>query len=201
MSTGVITLEELEESVDYLRQCGCKQLILLKCTSTYPASAEDSHLRTISDMQERFGCFVGVSDHTLGVGVSLAAVACGAKVIEKHLTLRRSDGGVDATFSLEPEEFKVLVEESQKAFLALGKVNYLLGEKEKKSRMFKRSIFVVEPVKKGQMFEPRHLKVIRPAEGLPSKYYEQVIGQKAACDIYPGTALEWSMVVRSEVQI
>lgn len=194
MSTGVTTLEELTDSVAYLRKQGCKELILLKCTSTYPASAVDSHLRTIQDMYQRFDCYIGVSDHTLGIGASIAAVACGAKVIEKHLTLKRSDGGVDSSFSLEPDEFKALVEESKKAFLALGKVNYALSEKEANSRKFKRSIFVIEPLVSGQVIEPRHLKVIRPATGLEPKYFDDVVGLKAACDVKAGTPLEWKMV-------
>lgn len=195
MSTGVTPLEELKESVHFLRKSGCKNLILLKCTSTYPASPIDSHLRTIPHMRELFDSPVGISDHTLGISASLAAVALGACVIEKHLTLKRADGGVDSSFSLEPSEFKSLTEEAEKAFQALGRVNYDLSEKETKSRMYKRSIFVVKSVKKGQRIEKDHLQIIRPSTGLSSKHYEEVQGKIAAEDIEAGTPLQWSMIL------
>lgn len=194
MSTGVCTLQELTDSIAYLRKWGCKDLVLLKCTSTYPASPVDSHLKTIPDMKERFGCYVGVSDHTLGIGASLCAIALGAKVVEKHLTLKRSDGGVDASFSLEPHEFKLLVEEAKNTFEALGEVRYEQSEKEQKSRLYKRSIFIVETIKQGDVLQEHHLKVIRPSSGLAPKYYEQVLGKKVLCNIEPGTPLTWEML-------
>lgn len=194
MSTGVATIADVAAAVDVLRNANCQELILLKCTSTYPASPESTNIRTIPHMANLFDCHVGLSDHTLGIGVSVASVALGAKVIEKHFTLDRKDGGVDSAFSLEPHELKLLVEESERAFLALGKVNYEMTEKEKNSLQFKRSIYVVKPVKKGEKFSATNLKVIRPALGLEPKHFEEVIGKTASVDIEEGTPLSWGLV-------
>jgi pseudaminic acid synthase len=189
MSTGVSTQEDIEESIKVLREAGCKQLVILKCTSTYPATPENTNLNTIPKFRELFKCIVGLSDHTMGIGASVAAVALGARVIEKHFTLRRADGGVDSAFSLEPEELKALVVESERAFLALGKVFIGLQKAEEKSLLFKRSIYISAPVKKGESISEKNIKIIRPALGLAPKYYDTVIGKKANKDLSPGTPL------------
>jgi pseudaminic acid synthase len=189
VSTGVSTLEDIMESVQVLRKAGCKDIILLKCTSTYPATPENTNLRTIPDMYEKHKCIIGLSDHTMGTGVSVAAVALGARVIEKHFTLRRADGGVDSAFSLEPEELNALVVETERAFLALGKVQYGIQPSEEKSVLFKRSIYVSKDIKAGEILSIENLKIIRPAIGLAPKYWEQVLGQKAKKDLKAGTPL------------
>lgn len=194
MSTGVASAEDIEESVKVLREAGCKQLVLLKCTSTYPASPENTNIRTIPDLEHRFGVMAGLSDHTMGIGVSVAAVAMGAVVIEKHFTLRRADGGVDSAFSLEPEELNALVVESERAWLSLGKVSYDLSEKDKKSLEFKRSIYVSSPIKKGDVFTEKNIKVIRPANGLHPRYFEIILGKKATSDLHTGHPLKSSDV-------
>jgi pseudaminic acid synthase len=193
MSTGMATIEELEEAVGAARGAGCEDIILLKCTSTYPASPEDTNILTIPDMLERFGCQVGLSDHTMGVGVSVAAIALGATVIEKHFTLRRADGGVDSTFSMEPEEMKALVEETLKAWQALGSISYGPTEREKKSLRYRRSIYVVKDVKKGEKFDADNLRVIRPAEGLSPKHYTSLMDKLASRDIKKGTPMRWDL--------
>jgi pseudaminic acid synthase len=194
MSTGVSSIADIQESVKVLRANGCTELVLLKCTSTYPATPESTNLRTIPHMRELYNCQVGLSDHTMGIGASVAAVALGAVVLEKHFTLRRADGGVDSTFSLEPEELKNLVIESERAFLAMGKVNYELSEKEQKSLQFKRSLYVVEDMKMGDLFTPQNVRSIRPAHGLHTRYYEDIITKKASKDIQAGTALAWGLI-------
>jgi pseudaminic acid synthase len=194
MSTGVSSIADIQESIKVLRANGCKELVLLKCTSTYPATPESTNLRTIPHMRELHNCQVGLSDHTMGIGASVAAVALGAVVVEKHFTLRRADGGVDSTFSLEPEELKNLVIESERAFLAMGKVNYELSEKEQKSLQFKRSLYVVEDMKMGDLFTPQNVRSIRPAHGLHTRYYEDIITKKASKDIQAGTALAWELI-------
>ncbi|MCG9912318.1 MAG: pseudaminic acid synthase [Flavobacteriales bacterium] len=191
MSTGVITLEDLNESVDYLKKNGCKELILLKCTSTYPASPENTNIITIPDMRERFQVQVGLSDHTMGVGVAVAAVALGATVIEKHFTLDRNDGGVDSAFSLEPHELKSLVIETERAWQSIGKVSYNPTEKELKSLQFKRSIYFSEDLKQGDIITRKNIKVIRPALGVKPKYYEEILGKKVTRDISKGTPVQW----------
>jgi pseudaminic acid synthase len=194
MSTGVSSLADIDESVRVIRKAGCKDLILLKCTSTYPATPENTNLLTIPHMSQLFNCPVGLSDHTMGIGASVAAVALGARVIEKHFTLRRADGGVDSAFSLEPEELRTLVIESERAFLALGSIQYGIQKAEEKSKLFKRSIYVVKPVKAGEVLSKEHLRIIRPGDGLAPKYYEEVIGKKTRQDIAAGTALTWHML-------
>ncbi len=190
MSTGVSTAEDVTESVKVLRDAGCKQLILLKCTSTYPASPENTNLNTIPRLAEMHNCLVGLSDHTMGIGASVAAVALGARVIEKHFTLRRSDGGVDSAFSMEPEELKALVIETERAFLALGKIQTDIQESEKKSLLFKRSIYISEDITEGEVFTEKNLRVIRPGDGLHPRYYLQLLGKKAPKNYKKGTPLK-----------
>ncbi len=194
MSTGVANVADIQESVKVLRQNGCKDLILLKCTSTYPASPENTHLLTIPHMRELYGCQIGLSDHTMGIGASVAAVALGAVVIEKHFTLRRADGGVDSSFSLEPEELKSLVIESERAFLAMGKVNYELSDKEKNSLQFKRSLYVVKDIKAGEAFTAENIRSIRPANGLHTRHFEEILTKKANQNIKAGTAIQWNLI-------
>jgi pseudaminic acid synthase len=189
MSTGVSTVADIQESVKVLRDNGCKDLILLKCTSTYPATPESTNIYTIPHMSALFDVPVGLSDHTMGIGVAIASVALGARIIEKHFTLSRVDGGVDSSFSLEPEELKNLVVETERAFLSLGKVNYILSEKEKKSLQFKRSLYVVKDVKAGETFTSSNVRSIRPGNGLHTRHYEDILTKKANQDIKAGTAL------------
>lgn len=194
MSTGVASIADIQESVGVLRKYGCKDLVLLKCTSTYPATPESTNLLTIPHMKDLFDCQIGLSDHTMGIGAAVAAVALGARVLEKHFTLRRADGGVDSSFSLEPEELKNLVIESERAFLAMGKVNYILSEKEQKSLQYKRSLYVVEPMKAGDVFSEKNVRSIRPSNGLHTRYYDEILGKTATQDIEAGTALSWELV-------
>jgi pseudaminic acid synthase len=194
VSTGVSTLEDIIESVEVLKKAGCKNIILLKCTSTYPATPENTNLVTIPDMEEKHKCIIGLSDHTMGTGVSVAAVALGARVIEKHFTLRRADGGVDSSFSLEPEELKALVMETERAFLALGKVQYGIQPAEEKSAFFKRSIYISKDIKKGEKLSSENLRVIRPANGLAPKHWEEVLGKEAKTDLKAGTPLSWEHI-------
>ncbi len=189
ISSGVTTREDITESIEVLRKAGCKNIILLKCTSTYPATPENTNLRTIPDFINSFDCIVGLSDHTMGVGASVAAVALGARVIEKHFTLRRADGGVDSAFSLEPEELKSLVVETERAFLSLGQIQKGILPAEEKSVQFKRSIFVSKDVKKGEVLSADNLKVIRPAKGLAPKHWDEVVGKTFKTDIKAGTPL------------
>src|SRR6266498_2512462 len=195
MSTGVATIADIQESVKVLRGAGCKELVLLKCTSTYPASPENTNVLTIPHMRELYDCPVGLSDHTMGIGASIAAVAFGACVIEKHFTLRRADGGVDSAFSLELEEFKNLVIETERAFLSLGKVNYELSEKEKKSLQFKRSLYVVKDMQAGEVITSEHIRSIRPANGLHTRYYETIIGKIAKTNVKAGTPLSLNHIL------
>lgn len=192
MSTGVSRLSDIDESVKVLRDNGCKELALLKCTSTYPATPETSNVITIPHMEQLFDDIViGLSDHTMGIGVPIAAVALGARIIEKHFTLSRADGGVDSQFSLEPHELKSLVTESERAFMSLGKVKYGIQETEKNSNRFKRSIYIVDNVVKGQAFNEDNLRIIRPGDGMAPKYIEEIIGKAAQKDIPAGTPLAW----------
>ncbi len=191
MSTGMATLGEIDEAVRTLRGAGCTQLALLKCTSAYPSPPEEMNLRTIPHLAEAFGVPAGLSDHTLGIAVPVAAVALGACIIEKHLTLCRSDGGPDAAFSLEPAEFKAMVDAVRVAEKALGRVNYEVTEKEAASRVFRRSLFVVKDVKVGEIFTGENVRSIRPGYGLAPKHLELVIGRQAARDLASGTPLAW----------
>lgn len=195
MSTGASTLATVFESVQVLREAGCRELVLLKCTSTYPASPSTTNLRTISVLQEIFpDCVIGLSDHTAGVGASVAAVALGARVIEKHVTLRRADGGVDSAFSLEPEELKLLVDETERAFLALGQPQFDVQASEQKSLAFKRSLYVVKDIAPGEPFTPENVRAIRPGNGLPPKYIDQVMGRSAKTALKKGTPLRWDVL-------
>ena len=191
ISTGAATLAEVDEAVRVLRAAGCRELVLLKCTSTYPASPANTNLRTIPVLAETFGCPVGLSDHTMGVGTSVAAVALGACVIEKHFTLSRAEGGVDSAFSLEPQELQLLVEETERAQLSLGTVQLCVQEAEAKSRMYKRSIYVSKPIAAGEEFTTDNLKIIRPGDGLWPRHWETVLGRRAVRDLKPGTPLTW----------
>ncbi|MHC2990956.1 N-acetylneuraminate synthase [Pontibacter sp. HJ8] len=194
MSTGAATVQEVTEAVQVLREEGCLELILLKCTSTYPATPENTNLRTIPHMQELYQVQVGLSDHTMGVGASVAAVALGATVIEKHFTLSRADGGVDSAFSLEPEELRSLVVESERAWLALGQVQYGVQRAEEKSRLFKRSVYAAKDISAGEPLTKENIRVIRPGLGLAPKHYEDLLGKAASKDIKAGTPLSWEMV-------
>lgn len=176
MSTGVLELDGLNESVGFIRREGAESFALLKCTSTYPAPPDRTNLRTIPDMMARFGCQIGLSDHTMGIGAAVAAVAFGATIIEKHFTLRRSDGGVDSAFSLEPEEVMALVTETERAWRALGGVSYELTPHEAEQKVFKRSLFVARDLEAGHRLQPSDIRIVRPALGLHPRYYESVVG-------------------------
>ena len=194
ISTGMATMAELDEAVAAARESGCKDLILLKCTSTYPASPEHTNLRTLPHLQERFGVQVGLSDHSMGTGVAVAAVALGATVIEKHFTLRRNDGGVDSSFSLEPEELASLVQETHRAWEALGTITYGPTEKEKSSLVFRRSIYVARDVNEGEVLTPDNVRVVRPGLGLHPRYYDEVLGRRAAKTLKKGTPLRFDLL-------
>lgn len=191
ISTGMGTLAEIDEAVSAVREVGCKEFALLKCTSAYPALPEEMNLRTISHLAEAFGCPVGLSDHTLGIAVPIAAVATGACIVEKHLTLSRSVPGPDSAFSLEPNEFKAMVEAIRVTEKALGSVQYRLTEGEAASRAFRRSLFAVKDIQTGETFSKDNVRSIRPGYGLNPKYFDLFLGQKAACDILRGTPLQW----------
>ena len=186
MSTGACSLSDLAESVEVLRNYGCKDLILLKCTSNYPSTPENSNLNTIPHIKNLFECEVGLSDHTMGIGVPIAAVTLGATVVEKHFCLSRAEGGVDSAFSLEPAELKSLVIETERAWLSLGKIQYGVQESELKSMNFKRSIYVVENILTGEIFTKKNVRVIRPGDGLHPRYYEELIGKKSSRDYNRG---------------
>ena len=194
ISTGMATLAELDETVRTIRAAGCEQFLLLKCTSTYPATPENTNVLTIPHMRDLFKCEVGLSDHTMGVGASVAAVAHGATVIEKHFTLRRADGGVDSAFSLEPEELKMLVVETERAWQSLGGVFYGPTEAEKASLQFRRSLYIAEDIQAGTKLTPENLRIVRPGLGLPPKYYDVLLGRKVNLDLKKGTAMKWEMV-------
>ena len=194
MSTGMASADELTEAVGAARDAGCTDLVLLKCTSTYPASPENSNLATIPDLRERFGCQVGLSDHTMGTAVSVASVALGATVIEKHFTLSRAEGGVDSAFSMEPAELTALVEDTERAWQALGTVCYGPTDAEKPSVQFRRSLYVAQDMRAGDMFTPENLRVVRPGLGLPPKHYDEVLGKRITRDARKGTALAWDLV-------
>lgn len=195
ISTGVSSISDIDETVRLLRKEGCENFILLKCTSTYPATPENTNINTIPHLSNLYNCLVGLSDHTMGIGVSVAAVALGARVIEKHFTLRRADGGVDSAFSLEPEELKALVEETKNAFLSLGEISYGVQQTEEKSKFFKRSIYVSKDIAVGDVFTNENLKIIRPGDGLAPKFIDVVIGKKAKVSIKAGTPLNWDILL------
>ncbi len=194
ISTGMASIAELDETVQAARQAGCKDLVLLKCTSTYPATPSNTHLRTIPHMRDLFGCEVGLSDHTMGVGAAVASVALGASVIEKHFTLRRADGGVDSTFSLEPEEMQSLVVETERAWQSLGQVHYGATAAEEKSKVFRRSLYVVSDLQPGDVLTQDNLRAIRPGLGLPPKFLELLLGRKVGRPVKRGTPMAWDLL-------
>lgn len=194
ISTGMASRHELDESVEAARKAGCKNLMLLKCTSNYPADASDSNLRTIPDMERRYKCPVGLSDHTLGIGTSIASVAFGAVAIERHFTLARNDGGVDSAFSLEPAELEQLVVGSASAWRSLGKISYGPTDHEKKSLIFRRSLYVADNMKKGEVFTGKNLRCVRPGLGLPPKYFDQILGKKIKRSVRKGTPVSKELV-------
>lgn len=194
ISAGMATVAELDETVRAAKEAGCEDIILLKCTSTYPASPENTNIRTISHMRELFGLEVGLSDHTLGIGVSVAAIATGATVIEKHFTLRRADGGVDSAFSLEPHEMRSLVDETERAWQALGRISYGATDAEKGSLVFRRSLYVAKDMRAGEVFTEENLRAIRPGYGLPVKHYDLLIGKRVNRHVKMGTPARWDMI-------
>jgi len=196
MSTGMSTIEEIEEAVQTARQAGATQIALLKCTSAYPALPEEMNLRTIPELSQRFAVPAGLSDHTMGTAVPVAAVALGACIIEKHLTLSRSQPGPDSAFSLEPHEFKEMVDAVRIAEKALGEVTFGVGAKEASSRVFRRSLFVVRDVERGELLTAENVRSIRPGHGLHTRHLPEVLGRHAACDIQRGTPLRWDLVNR-----
>lgn len=194
ISTGMASVAELDESVRTARAAGCQDLVLLKCTSTYPASPEDSNVATIPHMRELFDCEVGLSDHTMGIGAAVAAVAHGATVIEKHFTLNRLDGGVDSTFSLEPAEMKDLVTETERAWQSLGRIKYGAGVQEYGSEIFRRSIYISSDIKAGDIIGPENIRCVRPGMGLPPKYYRELMGRRVVRDVKKGTRMSWDLI-------
>jgi N-acetylneuraminate synthase len=194
MSTGMATLAEIDEAVTTIREAGCKQLAILKCTSTYPAPPEEMHLRTIPHLRDAFNVPVGLSDHTVATSVPAAAVALGACIIEKHFTLSRETPGPDSSFSLEPAEFKIMVDGIRTTEKALGTIHYGVNQREAHTKVFRRSLFVVEDMKAGEVFNPNNVRSIRPSHGLHTRYIDDVMGHKASKDIARGTPLGWALV-------
>ena len=195
ISTGMATLAEIDEAVRTARSAGCEQIILLKCTSTYPATPENTNLRTIPHMRDAFaGCEIGLSDHTMGCGVAVAAVAFGATLVEKHFTLRRADGGVDSAFSLEPEELAQLRAETERAWLGTGRIAYGGTQSEAKSRIFRRSLYVAQDLRAGDVLTKENLRCVRPALGLEPKFYDLVLGRRINADTLKGTPMSWDLV-------
>lgn len=196
ISTGMASVGELDESVRAAREAGCKDLILLKCTSTYPATPESSHIQTIPHLRELFGTEVGLSDHTMGIGVAVASVALGATVIEKHFTLARADGGVDSTFSMEPAEMAALVVESERAWQAMGRVTYgAASAQEEKSKVYRRSLYITRDLKAGEVLDTSSVRAIRPGLGLPPKFIDMVMGKSVKRDVTRGTPLAWELLL------
>ena len=196
MSTGMATLEEIDEAMDAAQRAGAKQIALLKCTSAYPAPIDEMNLRTIPELARRFGVPVGLSDHSPGAEVPVAAVALGACIVEKHITLSRANPGPDSAFSLEPDEFKATVNAIRVAEKALGDIHFGSSSHEQNSRAFRRSLFVVEDMKCGNMFSNENVRSIRPGHGLHTRYLPEIVGRRASCDIERGTPLKWEMVER-----
>ena len=194
MSTGMASIAELDQAVTAAREAGCKDLVLLKCTSSYPSTPENTNLATIPHMRELFGCEVGLSDHTMGMGAAIASVALGASVVEKHFTLRRADGGVDSAFSAEPEEINALVTETERAWLALGQVRYGATESEIKSKAYRRSIYITRDMKAGETLSPDNARIIRPGRGLPPAEFDRVMGRTLRKDAKRGTPLSWDLI-------
>lgn len=194
MSAGMATVSELDLAVSTAKKFGCNDIVVLKCTSSYPASPVDSNIVTLSDIRRKYGCEVGLSDHTMGIGVALTAVAFGAVLIEKHFTLSREDGGVDSQFSMEPEEMEQLVKESKRSWQSLGHIKYGATEAEKKSIQFRRSLYIVEDIKKGDILNMENVRSIRPGYGLPPKELPKIIGKRVKASATRGTALAWDII-------
>lgn len=194
ISTGMASIAELDEAVTAARLAGCKDLVLLKCTSTYPATPKNTNVATIPHMRTLFGCEVGLSDHTMGIGTAVAAVALGASVVEKHFTLRRADGGVDSAFSLEPDELSALITETERAWQSIGEVRYGTTDAEKKSKNHRRSIYITRDVKAGEILGPDNARIIRPGLGLPPREFDRVIGRVLRRDAKRGTPLSWDLI-------
>lgn len=194
MSTGMATVADIQDAVDAAKGQGNENIILLKCTSSYPATPADANIATIPHLQKMFGLQVGLSDHTLGIGVPCAAAALGATVIEKHFTLKRSDGGVDASFSLEPHEFSALVEESKRAWESVGKVVYGGAAVERKSMKFRRSLYIAKDMQEGDVLTAENLRIVRPGYGLPPKNIDVLLGRKVNRDLSAGAAMKWEFI-------
>jgi N-acetylneuraminate synthase len=194
ISTGMANLDEIGEAVRTARENGCDEIVLLHCVSSYPAPDEQSNVRTVPDLAERFGVVTGLSDHTFGSAVAVASIALGASVVEKHFTLRRADGGPDSAFSLEPDEFKTLVEDCKRAWKALGKATYDLQGCERGSMVFRRSIYVVRDIAAGEELTRENIRSIRPGYGLPPKHLPEVLGRHAARDLKRGDPLDWPSI-------
>jgi N-acetylneuraminate synthase len=194
ISTGMATVAELDETVRAAKEAGCKNLVLLKCTSTYPATPENTNILSIPHMRELFKCEIGLSDHTMGIGVSVASIAVGATVIEKHFTLNRADGGVDSTFSMEPPEMTQLVIETERAWRSLGKVSYGPTDAEKKSLQYRRSLYITKDMAQGEILTSESVRAIRPGLGLAPKYYDTIVGKRINQAVKRGTALTWDLI-------
>ncbi|CUB02893.1 pseudaminic acid synthase [Marinomonas fungiae] len=196
ISTGMANEEEIQEAIDTARKVGCNELAILHCVSGYPTPAEQYNLRTVKDMQTRFDCIVGLSDHTIDNVTAITSVAMGAAIIEKHFTLDRDGGGPDDSFSLEPDELTALCRDSEIAWQALGQVNYSLTEAEKPNIKFRRSLYIVKDIKAGETITSEHVRSIRPGYGLAPKHLYQILGTTALCDIKRGTALDWNLITQ-----
>lgn len=194
ISTGMAGLSEIDEAVRTAREHGCKDLVLLKCTSTYPATPRNSNVSTISHMRTAFGTAVGLSDHTMGCGVAIAAVAFGAVLVEKHFTLRRADGGVDSAFSMEPEEFLAMRTEVDRAWEGVGRVAYGASVDEEKSKAYRRTLYISKSLRAGDVLSPDNVRIVRPGFGLAPKYYDIVLGKRIARDAAAGTPLTWGLI-------
>lgn len=193
MSTGMASAADIDRAVKAARSSGAADIVLLKCTSTYPADPENTNLATIPNMRDAFGCEVGLSDHTMGTGVAVASVALGAILIEKHFTLRRSDGGVDSAFSMEPEEFAQLRQETERAWQALGTITYGGTKAEAGSRIFRRSLYIAADMDAGDELSPTNLRAVRPGHGLPPHHYQDLLGKRVARKLRAGTPADWSI--------
>jgi pseudaminic acid synthase len=196
ISTGMASIGEIDEAVRTVREAGCQDIVLLKCTSTYPATPENTNISTIPNMRSSFGCHIGLSDHTMGCGVAVASVAFGAVLIEKHFTLRRADGGVDSAFSMEPEEFRQLRIETERAWQAIGTITYGGTKAEEKSRAFRRSLYITKDMRAGDVLDATNLRAIRPGFGLPPKFLPELIGQRIAQDVRRGTPFTWQLLIQ-----
>ena len=195
ISTGMASISEINDAIQTLKDNGCKEYAILKCTSSYPSKEENCNVLSIPHMRNLFNCEVGLSDHTMGIGAAVAAVAHGSTIIEKHFTLSRAAGGVDSAFSLEPKEMNLLVTETEHAWLSLGKVAYGPSSAEKDSLKFRRSLYIAEDIRKGETLNTKNMRIVRPGLGLPPKYYKILLGSKVNRDLKKGTAVNWKMVL------